>query len=325
MAEKKETTRVIHLRTVSYGPRQPDDFEPEPIDELLKKVVSNLGTAEGSLEPRPEKSKRNERHHFISDFRVRSGAGVSFLFCAYTPSEVPQSFDTTHLTKKNVDLAAMHIRDEDGNQRQLVHICHVLAFGHVVITDSGSGTGGAGALRDYLQKLFRREISSEFPVLGLTDTVGRSLEKEIRRGDGVRSVQLDLTQPSTQDGAQFGKELTDMQDLIGRTQKVRFIADAGAEDVLEEKDVIQAYHECETNEALSGIKVSLHTGETITLDKHLIKRPAKVGLDAAGQIRSESLIKAMIDYLFDLMKKHDGDDPVLTPDGKVLTTVIDNT
>lgn len=322
MTMQKTTTRVIRLRGVDYGIRQPDWFEDKPIDVFINEVYANFSSAQDTLYPRPGEGREDDRHHFISHLKQHGDTGISFLFCSFTPNEMPQSFDQDNLGERNVDLEATDIKDDDGNVRQMVHVCHVLAYGHVVITDSGEGTGGIGALRQYLQTLFRAEIHADFPRLGLTDASGGGLRHEIERNGGVASVQLDLVEPNMLDGSRFGTQMSRARELIAGTRKVRLTSYADREHELSEDNVVEAYNECEANDALDRIKIELHSGETITLRSHRIKRPVTVTVGAGGQPRSDSLRDALLAYLFDLMGA-DGQESVLTEDGRLRAIVVD--
>lgn len=305
--------RTIQLKAVHFSAGRRKTFHPPQIHDVLAQAWRDAGTAADLLFPGIDGENRSKRQCFMNA-GVSRDRGFTFQFCSYLPDEIPPSMDL-NLATKEVDIAPVPFQDGQGQRRQVVHVAHVLAYGGVLIVEVAKGSGGLGMLQRYLAYLIRRQLGDKHPIPHLYDAVTSNLASAIQRGGGVVEVDLALVQPNVRDGSVYADTLTDLQSQLPGTDKV--VVSWKSNTQLRRREVEDIFEEAEANDALDRIKIVLQSGEEIGLKKHRIRKPISVQAAQGRHPISNEVIRAMRQYLIELMNVQADGTTVLTEDGRL--------
>lgn len=306
--------RTILLKVVKFKPGKRKEFSPPRIDDVLQQAWDQSESVETLLYPSGNNIAGDRRRCFMVDGQSHK-EGFSFQFCTYIPNSFPPSVELD-FSGKEVDIDAIPVKDDDGNPRQVVSVTHVLAFGQVLIVESVKGSGGTHLLEDYLNFIVRKVKGSKHPRPHLYDAVSRDLKASITHGGGAVAVDLSLVQPNVQEGSIYANTLTKVQEKISGTEQVliSWRSKAG----LDSDEVLAAFNEAETNDALDRIVIHLNNGETINLSKYRIRRRVSVQSVRGNNPASSEMVMEMRSYLLSLMEPDDNGVAILTDDGQLV-------
>lgn len=310
--------RTIQLKAVHFSTGRRKNFQPPDIHDVLSQAWSDAATASDLLFPGALAENAHKRQCFMNA-GVNRQRGFSFQFCSYLPDEIPPSMGL-NLGTKEVDIAPVPIQDGRGQRRQVVHVAHVLAYGGILIVEVAKGSGGLGMLQRYLGHLVRKQLGDNHPIPHLFDAVTSNLASAIRRGGGVVEVDLALVQPNLRDGSLYADTLTNLQGRIPGTDKVTVSWKSNSQ--LRRREVENIFEEAEMNDALDRIKIVLQSGEQIGLKKHRIRKPISVQATQGRHPISAEVVRAMRQYLVELMNVQADGTTVLTENGRLADAFI---
>ena len=292
--------RTINLKALNYKKGKKKDFSPPRIEDVLENSWNSATSTRELLFPKLGE-KKDDLHFFMTHGK-KTKHGFTFQLCSFVPDYFPNSIPID-FDKKNIDVDPVQPTDDDGNPRQVVYVTHVLAFGNVLVVESVKGGGGSWGLSRYLTYLARKQNGAKFPRIELIDTATRNVRLAIRNGGGAKSVELALAIPTSSEDCPYAKMLTEVNNQIGGSQKLK-VTWEGAK--LSEAEVEDAFEEADYYDAIDRINIHLNNGDVVNLGKHKIKTRVEVNAADGKNPNSTELTNELKKYLLELMKVKKG-------------------
>lgn len=261
--------------------------------------------------------------YFYNNFKVLDASTCKFEVWSYEPGVMP------HFLEPNPDLpnavipeeAAQEAADEDNaeehtekDNRELIHISHVLVFGKSAIVECTRGTGGVNHIQSYLNRIMR-ELNIPRPSnFYFTDAVSGSLKAEIDRAGGAIGFTLGMsTAVNDAQNPLIGMLSSAKQHMansnmvtVGWSSKTKLDTDA----------VVQTYEQAQQQDEIESVIIHLKDKSTINnLSKFKIKNDIEVS-DIGGKNPSRpELWHKMLDYLEYLTTPDDAGNRILDETG----------
>ena len=305
-------SRTLNLKAVVFKSRK-KGFAPPDLHQVIKSAWNKAGTAADLLYPKAVNLGHTDRQCFINNLKTHT-YGISFQFCSYLPGHFPPSMEL-NFTEKNVDIDQIPITDAAGNERQVVSVSHILAFGGVILIENVKGNGGIDLLESYCTHLVRDAKDEHHPPVHLYDATSGDLDSTIKQAGGAVAVELSLVQPNVIEGSVYADALTDLSESVGGADKVVVRWESSSH--LATKAVKDAFEEADYNDALDRINIVLHNGDSISLSKFRIRKRVRVQAVNGNNPASNEIIKELRLYLAELMSISSDGSTIVTDKGRL--------
>lgn len=304
--------RTLVVKTIKYKTGQRKDFQQPQIDDQLRQILA-AKRAVGDLVlpalPKPPDPEDTRRRWFINK-EVVTTRGILFQCCSFIPGDVPPSVD---LDFSGAEVAVDHqpLTGDDGKQRQVVYVAHVLAYGEILVIDSPKGTGGIQGLETYLTNLWRQHTADPgFPRMHLEDSATKQLRQAIAAGGGATAVELSMREPQKAGDRRFAKTMSSAQRSIGGTERVVIRWESAS--TLGEDAIQEAYDEADSTDAIDGITIELKNGDRIRAGNYKLRQPLAITTGPGGAVSADQIYTELRRYLSRLISSE-----TVTEDGKL--------
>jgi hypothetical protein len=298
--------KQLHLKHVRFKTRGKQLVLPA-IDVLIQKLEGKK-FAQLHNPPLPDNGKNlpgGTQCCFLHNIRTRKGKpGVMFDVVSYVSGAAPDQW-TPDFTKTNANIISKQLKDAKGNNIEIAHVTRCIALGEVLIVEYNRHGGGVGMISHLLSYLFHYVVKHKpiLPTIELLDILTDDLRKAIKDGGGVQSVELKLTDGSSQDEeAWYAMRLTDLRNKIrgSKNVKVRWEGDAGG---LDSDSVIALAEEYDGDDAaLDNFVINLRKSPSIkNLNRYRASKTIEVQFIASqNSIAVNEVEQGLWDYLDEL-------------------------
>lgn len=299
--------RTAQLKVIKYKSGR-KKFTPKPIHEYLSQISQNALNV-GQRHSEIIVTGGTKFACFYNNLKISTNKKVvAFEFCTYLPGAVPSQM-LPDLTKQNISHDTTPIIDKKtSKQKEIVHIVEVVACGDILIIESVKGSGGLSLLGHYLTEQMRKHIDQKLPRLVLEDLVENSLSEAIARGNGVRELEMGLLRTATPKTSKFAVSLSKLFGDVGDTTaiQVSFSANNGK---LSDKDVTDAFNECDKTVAdgISKVRLHLNDGSVINgFSKYKVRKLVHISDIGGKSPNRHELRREFTQYLKELQTVKNG-------------------
>lgn len=318
--EKQPTVwRLLFAKAVSFKAGRRKSWTPPLIHEAIQKVLASSPTIGDRHFPLRKDVEKGVTCYFINRSSKLKSGGILLEICVYTHGHIPESM-TPDLDKKEAEIRAIEIKDEEGRIGELVHSFRCIAFGQVVILEGARGFGGGSrAFQVLLSNLFRRHLGDPtHPSLDLGDIGSSDLHALIKSRGGVSKVVARITQATESKGSKFGELLSSTRTQMPGAKRCNVVWDT--DEILSEKEAVAALEEAD-DESLSGVTLHFkHGGSVSNLEKYRERYRAQIPLVSDGRVSVLAIEKALINYLLRL--RSNGSNGPINADGMLVNTKL---
>jgi len=294
--------RTMYLKKVEYFTNR-KNFHPEPIDEVLRKVLKKLDTSETRHSPALANIKDGDLCHFVNRTKgmKNNGQFLGLEVCTYISGYVPQQF-VRDFSASELPITPTPILDENGKKKEVAFISYVVAKGETLAVQIPKGSGGINELEHYLTWLIRNSGIDEYknhPCIHLLDVLGKQFAQTLKAGGGAEEVKLNMVTDGIQKKGLFSKPLQQTAHKISGATQLSLTLKGGRGKTLADKDVIELY-EKELGD-FDGVIIQLKNGGSITTGKYKVKAAVDVDSDN-GNPKFDPMHTELTNFLVDQMK-----------------------
>ncbi|EIU4985881.1 TPA: hypothetical protein ACQGUY_006331 [Pseudomonas aeruginosa] len=322
MAKKKALQRTLQLKPVQFS---------KPVDgiSLYNLMVSlndrcpiirnrlhvkSLTLQDGTVIP--------QICYFYNNFEILDDTTCKFEVWSYEPGVMP------HLLEPNPDLpnavipeelqqeaeGNAEVQDGEKDNRELIHISHVLVFGKSAIIECTRGTGGVHHIQSYLNRIMRDLNIPRPSNFYFTDAVSGSLKAEIDRAGGAIGFTLGMSTAVANAENPLVGMLSSAKQHMANSSMVT--VGWSSKTKLDTNAVVQTYEQAQQQDEIESVIIHLKDKSTInSLSKFKIKRDVEVA-DIGGKNPSRpELWRKMLEYLEYLTTPDDDGNRILDETG----------
>lgn len=298
---RKPISRTLQLKPIKFSDlKDGNDMTLLALMEILSAALPTVGDrmettgltlTDGSVLP--------QLCTFFNNYKKLDEDTCTFEIWSYEPGAVPETLTPDPSMPNAVVDPAITASDTGEENKEFIHIAHVLAFGHSAIIESTRSTGGVQNIQRYLNKIARKNGLGRRGNFYFTDAVTNELSKEIDRAGGAIGFTVGVT----------SVESNNQSALLGILSSVRgympssglLTVDWRSKDRLPTAKVIEAYDEAQKQEEVESVIIHLNDGSSIRgLSKFKIKKVVHVN-DIGGKNPDRAeLVRKMVIYLEEL-------------------------
>lgn len=296
---RKPISRTLQLKPIKFSElKEGNDMTLTSLMAILSEQMPTVGDrmdetglslADGSFLP--------HLCTFFNNYQELDEDTCIFEVWSYEPGAIPETLTPDpSLVNAVVD---SKIKEEKEDQKEFIHIAHVLAFGHAAIIECTRSTGGVHNIQRYLNKIARRSGLGRRGNFYFTDAVTKQLSKEIDRAGGAIGFTVGVTSVDSSNKSELLGVLSSVRGYMPSSGLLT--VDWRSKDRLPTAKVIEAYDEAQQQEEVESVIIHLQDGSSIRgLSKFKIKKVVHVN-DIGGKNPDRAeLARRMVTYLEEL-------------------------
>uniref|UniRef100_A0A7C2BA61 Uncharacterized protein n=1 Tax=Pseudomonas graminis TaxID=158627 RepID=A0A7C2BA61_9PSED len=297
---RKPISRTLQLKPIKFSELKAGNTNTLPAlmenyADVFKTVgartdTTGLKLADGTIVP--------QLCTFFNNYKKLDDDTCIFEIWSYEPGMIPQTLTPDpSLPDAVVDVA---LGGEDGSDnKEFIHIAHVLAFGQSAIVESTRSTGGVHNIQRYLNKLGRMAMLGRKASFFFTDAITTELSKEIDRAGGATGFTVGVTSVDPNNKSALLGALSSVRSYMPSSGILT--VDWRSRDKLPTSKVIEAYDEAQQQSEVESVIIHLQDGSSIRgLSKFKIKKTVQVEDVGGKNPNLEELRRKMVLYLEEL-------------------------
>lgn len=296
---RKPISRTLQLKPVQFT-KQPPGEDEVTLVQLMRKLRDHCPTVGSRIWEQvvalADGTKVPQQCFFFNNYQDLDDDTLFFEVWSYEPGAIPLTL-TPDPHQQN---AVIDVRDDgEEDEREMIHISHVLVFGKSAIIESTRGAGGVIFIQRYLNRIAKDHVLGSHYRFYFTDAVSAGLRGEIERGKGAVGFTLGLSEsvPNAE------SELLGMLSGVKSYMPSNGMMTVGwkSSDRLPTEKVIQAYDEAQAQDEIESVIIHLADGSSIRdMAKFKIKKTIEVE-DVGGKNPNRGeLAQKMLAYLEEL-------------------------